>query len=231
MNHGMSQKIRAITLDLDNTLWDVFPVIRNAEHNSYQYLRKHYPRVTDRFSIDDIQAYREKIYIDRRNLRHDLTAVRKQLYIDLLNECDYDPADADLLINRFLIDRNKIKLYPDTLPALKTISKAYSLISLSDGNSDLAVIGISQYFVGTVYASDVGYAKPHPAGFQKACEIAGCDPDEIVHVGDHPVADIDGARRAGFQTMWMRRNGELWNEEFQPDFTITSLAEAVTILC
>ncbi len=227
----MPHKIRAITLDLDNTLWDVLPVIRKAEENSYRYLQKHYPRVADRFTVDDVPNLRERILATRSDLKHDLTAVRKQLYVDMLIECEYDPSDADLLMNRFLIDRNKVEFYPDTIPALKALSERYPLVSLSDGNSDLEAIGISGYFAGCVYAADVGYAKPHPAGFLKACEIAGFAPGETVHIGDHPIYDIAGAREAGLVTMWIRRNGEEWEAKFAPDFSVTTLSEAVEILC
>ncbi len=227
----MIEKIRAITLDLDNTLWDVFPTIRYAEDNSYRFLSQQYPKVTERYSIDDIRILREKIYNERPDLQHDLTAIRQQLYVEMLNECGYDPVDAKLLLNRFLVDRNKVQMYPDTLPALRALSNRYVLISLSDGNSDLSVIGIDQYFSATVYAAEVGYVKPHPAGFHLACELSGYGPEEIIHVGDHPIADVDGARRAGFHTMWIQRHAEVWHEEFQPDFSIASMNEAVSILC
>ena len=47
---------------------------------------------------------------------------------------------------------------------------------------------------------EIGWIKPHPAHFQSAIEQAGVAPDEILHVGDHPLRDIIGARRAGMRT-------------------------------
>ena len=114
------------------------------------------------------------------------------------------------LLSRFLIDRNNVELYPDALPALQALSQQYPLVALTDGNSDLESIGIRKYFVGAVYAIDVGFTKPHPAGFLKACEIAGTNPAKTIHVGDSPTADIAGAHGAGLHSMWVRRNGEEW---------------------
>ncbi len=227
----MHPKIRAITLDLDNTLWDIFPTLRKAETNSHRYLSQHYPRVAERFSIDDIAALREQIYTNHEDLRHDVTEIRRQLYIHMLCECDYDPIDAERLLSRFIIDRNNVDFYPDALPALKALSGTYPIVSLSDGNADLSAIGIRNYFAACVYAIDTGFAKPHPAGFIKACKLAGFKPSETLHIGDHPVADIVGARQAGLHTMWVQRNGESWTEEITPDYRVQTLMQAVDILC
>lgn len=227
----MARGIGAITLDLDNTLWDVFPTLSKAEENHRSYLSQHYPRVTERYSVEDVPKVRERIFNSRPDIQHDMTELRRQVYRELLTQCEYDPLDADVLLELFLVDRNKVELFPDVLPALSALSERYPLVSLTDGNSDLEVIGIRDFFVDCVHAADVGHYKPHPAGFIKACEIAGFEPHEVIHVGDHPIADIDGARRAGLQTMWMQRNGEKWEQDFEPDYRISSLIEAVEILC
>lgn len=227
----MTADTRVITLDLDNTLWNVFPTLSKAEENFRRYLSQHYSRIPERYSAEDIAQVRERIFESQPDICHDLTKVRRQIYIELLTRCEYNPADADILLKMFLADRNKVELFPDVLPALRALSARYPLISLSDGNSDLSAIGIRDYFVDCVYAADVGYMKPHPAGFIRACEISGFEPREHMHIGDHPVSDIDGARRAGFQTMWMQRNDEDWEQEFEPDYCVVSLAGAVEILC
>ncbi|PRW20863.1 N-acylneuraminate-9-phosphatase [Chlorella sorokiniana] len=54
-----------------------------------------------------------------------------------------------------------------------------------------------------------GHEKPHPSIFHKACSLAGCLPEEAVHVGDSLLADINGALRAGLAgAVWINRNGE-----------------------
>ncbi|MDE0310217.1 MAG: HAD family hydrolase [Acidiferrobacterales bacterium] len=224
-------EIRAITLDLDNTLWDLMPTLERAEANSYALLRQIYPNVTERYSVRQIQDLRQDIFESMPQIRHDLTEVRRQVFTRMLTACDYGLDGVDALMQRFLHDRNQLTLYPDSLSALKILHGRYPLVSLSDGNSDLEKVGIRDYFVGCVYAADVGVMKPHQAGFLKACEIAKTQPRETLHIGDSPDSDIDGARNAGLQTMWMRRYSETWVKDYQPDFTVTSMAEAVDILC
>ena len=67
--------------------------------------------------------------------------------------------------------------------------------------------------------------------FSRLAKIAGTNPDETIHVGDCPTADIAGAHSAGLHSMWVRRNGEAWTEEFMPNYTVNTLTEAVQILC
>ena len=35
-------------------------------------------------------------------------------------------------------------------------------------------------------------------------------PEEICHIGDHPVNDVEGALQAGFQAMWMNALDKDW---------------------
>jgi putative hydrolase of the HAD superfamily len=47
-----------------------------------------------------------------------------------------------------------------------------------------------------------------------------------MHVGDDPVLDVDGARRAGLRTWCINRRGERWPKQFalvKPELTFTTL--------
>ena len=222
--------IRAITLDLDNTLWDVWPVIDRAERSNYSLLEKQYPQISAHYSVEDLRDIRQELFDSRPDIRFDFSELRRLVFVQILEEFGCDTSAADMFVQDFLHHRNLISLYPDVLPALKALSDQFPLVSLSDGNSDLNQVGIGDYFVGSIYAAEVGALKPAPVGFLKACEIAGYAPEETLHIGDHPTYDMDGARRVGMKTMWMRRHGEPWEESFKPDFTVTSMADAVEVL-
>lgn len=222
--------VSAITLDLDNTLWDVWPVIDRAERKNYVLLKARYPQIAASYSIEDIREIRQKIYDTRPDVRFDFTELRRLVFVQLLEEFNCKIEDAEMFIQHFLHYRNQIPLFPDVLPALKILASKFPLVSLSDGNSDLSEVGIRQYFAGCVNAAQVGALKPSPSGFLKACEITGFPPHQVLHIGDHPTYDMYGAHRVGMQTMWMRRHKENWNEAFTPDFTVTSMTGVVEIL-
>lgn len=61
-------------------------------------------------------------------------------------------------------------------------------------------------FAFGVYSDQIGHAKPSPAFFAQVCApLLAANPslarDEILHVGDHPVCDVQGARAAGLHAL------------------------------
>ncbi len=60
----------------------------------------------------------------------------------------------------------------------------------------VAGLGLRDRFDGCVVSANIGWDKPNPEAFRIALEMAG-DPEIRYMVGDNPVADIDGAKRAG----------------------------------
>lgn len=79
---------------------------------------------------------------------------------------------------------------------------------------------------------EVGRIKPHPDHYHDAIRQAGCAPGEILHVGDHPVRDIEGGRRFGLRTC-LRRTERIYPEEqldsCAPDAEILHLEEIAGI--
>ncbi len=77
-------------------------------------------------------------------------------------------------------------------------------------------------------SSEIGFIKPHPAHFQHALAQAGCAPHEVLHVGDHPMRDVEGGRRAGFRTC-LRWTENIYPQdalkECRPDAEILQLAD------
>jgi putative hydrolase of the HAD superfamily len=65
----------------------------------------------------------------------------------------------------------------------------------------LQELNIADHFHFQVYSDEVGYSKPHPGIFhslyQEAGNIRPVAMDEIVHIGDNPVADVKGANDFG----------------------------------
>ena len=105
------------------------------------------------------------------------------------------------------------------------------MVALTNGNSNLEKIGIRHLFHGVVTAVDAGAAKPDRQIFDVAVGEAGVRPEEILHVGDHPIADIDGARQAGMRTAWINRNAAVWPDKLDhPDAVVTTMAELRELL-
>ena len=73
--------VKAITLDLDDTLWPVWPTIERAEKALSNWLDAHAPMTAALFANpvarDDIRAY---ILRTRPELKHDFSTVRREQF-------------------------------------------------------------------------------------------------------------------------------------------------------
>ena len=224
-------KVRAICFDLDNTLWDVWPVIIRAEQKMYDFLAQRYPRVVASMTVEMMRTAREQTAAAYPQMAHDFTFLRKQTLRDHAREFGYAEAMAEEAFDAFIQARNEVDLYDDVVPALEQLRARYRLFTASNGNADLARIGLAHFFERTVAARHVGALKPDPAIFHKVIEGTDLQAGEVVYVGDDPHLDVAGARGAGMQAIWIDRQGVQWPAEIAPPtHTIRSLRELAELL-
>jgi putative hydrolase of the HAD superfamily len=223
--------LRAIIFDLDNTLWDVGPVILRAEHAMFAYLARHYPRVTERHDLDSMRDVRARMAMQCPQHRHDFTWLRTEALKHHAAEAGYDESMAHEVFAEFYRVRNEVVLYDDTRPALDRLHAEYRLFAISNGNADVSRIGLGHYFERSLAAREAGVLKPDPRIFHILLESAGLAMDEVVHVGDDPDADVEGARAAGVQAVWLNREGAPWPlQSAEPEITIATLDRLPDVL-
>jgi putative hydrolase of the HAD superfamily len=207
-------KIRAITLDLDDTLWPSAPTIARAEQRAHAWLAANAPAVAATWSIEQLRELRLSIYNGHPELRHDFLRIRRMSMHTAFVQSGSSGTAARELIERsldvFMAARNEVELYPEVRDCLARLARRFPLASLTNGNADVARIGLGHYFKATISAHAHGASKPDPALFQFACRKLACDPDEVVHVGDDIELDVRGARAAGLHVIWMNRANAAW---------------------
>jgi len=72
-------QIRAITLDLDDTLWPIWPTIHRAEEVLLLWLKERAAKTAQLFDTPKaLRAIRERVEQERPDLRHDLSAMRRE---------------------------------------------------------------------------------------------------------------------------------------------------------
>ena len=54
-------------------------------------------------------------------------------------------------------------------------------------------------------SAELGIAKPDKLIFEKALELAGCQPSDSAMVGDRLDNDISPAKKLGMKTVWIRK--------------------------
>lgn len=218
--------IGAICLDLDDTLWPVAPAIARAERRLMAWMGQVCPRVLQRYTLDGMRQQRDEMLRRYPDRGHDMTFLRRRLLAEMLVESGYGDELADSAFEVFFHARNQVDLYGDVLPALQRLSARYPLVAVSNGNADLARVGLDHFFVASVQAREVGTAKPGGAIFKAAARRAGVQPGRVLHVGDDPHADVHGAREAGMQVAWIDRAGEGWRHPAPaPEWIVADLQE------
>lgn len=216
--------IKAITLDLDDTLWPVWPAIERAEAALLQWLSDHAPATAARHPTTlALRAVREQLEAERPDLLHDLSALRRESIRLALRHAGDDPALAEPAFESFFAARQRVDFYPDALPALARLAARYPLVALSNGNADVHRVGIGHLFHAAVSARAFGVAKPDPRIFHAAAGAAQVAPHAVLHVGDDPLMDVVGAVSAGMQSVWVNRAGHAWDHPIQPHLHVVEL--------
>jgi len=156
----------AITLDLDDTLWPIQPVIDRAEAELHRWLQQHAPATAQMFDVPGMRRLRDEVALDFPEKHHDFTWLRHRAIEQALCAAGDDMALTDAAFAHFFHWRQQVVLYPDALPALQALSARWPLMALTNGNADLAVVGLADYFkAGILSARVFGLGKPHRAFF------------------------------------------------------------------
>lgn len=225
-------RIRAITLDLDDTLWPIWPTIERAEKALADWLNQHAPMTSALFANaharHDIRLHVIKTHPE---LAHNLSAIRLEAIRLALYRAGENPLMAAEAFEVFFAERQRVTFYDDALPALAWLAQRYPLVALSNGNADLERVGLAQFFKGGVSAAQCGVGKPDARIFLAAAQLAGVAPNEVLHVGDDASLDVLGGLAAGMQTVWVNRSEQLWPfDDRAPHEEVQQLSELCDLL-
>lgn len=208
--------LRAITLDLDDTLWPVMPTIERAEAALQDWLRQHAPATATHLQDEVVRrGVRQQVNRDWAHMAHDFSCLRRESIRLALTQAGDDPGLAEPAFEVFFAWRQQVNLYDDVLPALRHLSRHYPLVALSNGNADVQRVGLGAYFVAQVSAREQGVAKPDPRIFAAAAQAAGVACDQVLHIGDDPGHDVLGGLGAGMQVAWVDRLARPWPDAGQ----------------
>ncbi len=199
------RQVIALTLDLDDTLWPVRPPLAAAEKTLADWLVVHAPATATGMAPGAMLALRAQVAEEHPHWAHDLSAIRLETIRRALRKHGDDPMLAEAAFEAFFETRHRVELYADVLPALERLARRYRLVALSNGNAEIARVGLARFFAGSVSARLHGAAKPDASIFHAACTAAGASPAQVLHLGDDPALDIDGALAAGLHAGWICR--------------------------
>ena len=226
---SVTLQIRAITLDLDDTLWPFAPIGARVEHVLHDRLLANCPRPAEQFPVESMRRLRETINAEHPHLAHDFSRLRKLTLARAMELAGDDVAHVEPAFEAFFAERNRVECYPDAIAALERIAARLPVAAITNGNADLRRIGLHEHFSFQLGASEHGAPKPEPSIFRAACTRLGVAPQHVLHVGDDIDLDIVGAHAAGLRTCWIHRDDlhgptPLWpHAHVRPDLAFPTL--------
>ena len=187
--------IRAISFDLDDTLYDNRPVIEHAERWMVAHMRDRYLETA---MFDRAWWQRLKLQIQREQpaLVDDVSLCPRVLLQRGLMEGGMAEAvarqEAESVFDHFLEVRSQVAVPETTHRVLSALAQKYPLVVISNGNVLLERLGLDGHFQHVLKAGGGFRMKPAPDLFHDMARRLGLPPSQILHVGDD--VTTDGAR-------------------------------------
>ena len=243
------RRVRLVTFDLDDTLWDTWAVLTRAHEVKQAYVEENYPRIASRWNLAATRQHNTEVRNSRPDLAHSFTESHREAIRLQAKEVGYDEVRAvDDIFGAFAVARNNVTLYEGALEMLRGLRNRGVVVgTITNGNADATKVpGLRDVISFAVTAHQAGAAKPNPAVFQlaltRAAEVTGgaIEPAEVVHVGDDLTSDVLGAQQVGFRTIHFlppsRRRGDGVGEggddgRRPADATVASLQQILDVVC
>ena len=181
--------IKLITFDLDNTLWEVTPVIIKAEKTMREWLSERIENYRAVVTGELMSELRDTALKADPQLRYNISDMRVLLLTQAIARCGVSANEAQAFARDafaiFMQGRNDVTFYPEALPAIESLATEYRLAGLTNGNADISGMPLAEHFEFSMSPDQVQSRKPEPAIFSATLERAGLAAHEVIHVGDH----------------------------------------------
>ena len=89
---------------------------------------------------------------------------------------------------------------------------------------------IGTYFDVHLSSEEVGVKKPDRMMFHQVSHNLDIPHQQILHVGDNAVDDVQGAVEAGLQAIWINRSQNPWPLDSADPYEIRDLSELIEFL-
>ncbi len=104
------------------------------------------------------------------------------------------------------------ELQPEAEEAIASVKVPICCVSNADtAHLHAAINRHGLKFTAVVSSEDARCYKPQPEIFQRALDILGLSPGEVLHVGDSLHSDVGGAANAGIAAVWICRERRIYD--------------------
>ena len=144
---------------------------------------------------------------------------------DVVKAIDGPYTDAVLKVMPFLVDDAR-----EVILEMKERKYKVALISNTGRTPGKAMrkvmneFDILDLFDTVTFSNESGYLKPHPKIFEETLSRMGSRRENAVHIGDHVILDILGAKKAGMRSVHVTQYAQ-HDECCEPDARIGTISE------
>lgn len=207
----MGKKYEVLMFDLDNTLFD----FEHSEKEALLSTAKHFG-LTDVFDVFEATYHEvnkplwhalEQGSIDSDYIKtHRFSGVVERMGLDM----------DRLEMSRYYMSAlsESVALVFGAEEVLRVLDKKYRLVALTNGlklvqEGRIKRSGLHGHFERIIISEDVGVSKPDTRIFDMALESIGhSEKSSVLMIGDSLKADIDGAKNAGIDALWVNLKGQ-----------------------
>ncbi len=238
----MQKPLRGIFFDLDDTLIGYADAERSALLAGCVLAAQVNPIIDSDTLADAIYEAYEQRYTYGTPGYAELASVsvadfRRLLTEDALDSLGvHDPALTAALVEAYAAaEKEALIAFPDTEATLRRLRPHFRIGLITNGPSamqreKLAALALDGYFEAIVVDTEFGHPKPDVRIFEHAAAQVGLAPPELLFVGNSLAHDIEGARDAGWTSVWLNAAmAPLRPADPTPDFTIRRLSELLTL--
>ncbi|HIH4848618.1 TPA: 5-amino-6-(5-phospho-D-ribitylamino)uracil phosphatase YigB [Morganella morganii] len=202
--------VRAMTFDLDDTLYDNRPVMDKTEEEVIAFIRQYDPRFSE-LPADYINVFRDRIRRQQPEIFHDVSRWRLLSWRTFFLHYGYTAAraqaGADAVMAHFAQWRSRIDVPQSTHDTLTALAAKIPLVAITNGNMEPEKCGLADYFTFILKAGPDGRAKPFCDMYRTAAQRLALPAENILHVGDNLNTDVEGALCSGMQACWLNLDG------------------------
>ncbi|MBU3020130.1 HAD-IA family hydrolase [Paraglaciecola agarilytica] len=224
--------IKALTFDLDDTLYDNYPYIIRAEHALIEFLGGFAPEPSHSHP-GYWREHRLSTLKNKPELHSDMGMLRREVLTSGIQAFGHSgqalKSAVDEAFDFFYFERSNFKVAEEVTQTLSKLGERWPLVAITNGNVNLEQIGIADYFQKSFHASLAFPMKPNSAMFDAAQQLLKMPRESILHVGDNLEKDVLGAKKAGFMSAWyaVNRPMRLSSEDVTvlPDIQLEHLSE------
>lgn len=190
--------IRAVFFDFDDTLDNRDSALRAGLS---AFLRYYYPSLDE----DEVLRRREEMFYFQRGSEGQIVYYHEMMEHFLAVWPPEVSTDVPTALRRMITAFAAAgQPHPDVYDTLLTLRRRGYLTGIITNGSPrnqcrkIEHTGLRRYVDLVVLAGEEGIQKPDPRVFRLAAARLGVPPTACLFVGDHPVADLEGSRSAGF---------------------------------